>query len=153
MKLPHLLALALLAGAPHPVPESAMFKKSTPVMIVERIEPVLPFWVERLGFTKTVDVPEGDHLGFVILVKDGVELMFQTWTSVQEDGGPKVWSARPKDHTPLYVEVSDLAAIQRALAGSDVLVPERKTFYGATETIVRAPGGQIVTFAQMGDAK
>ena len=130
-----------------------MFKKSTPVMIVERIEPVLPFWVERLGFTKTVDVPEGDHLGFVILVKDGVELMFQTWTSVQEDGGPTVWSARPKDHTPLYVEVSDLAAIQRALAGSDVLVPERKTFYGATETIVRAPGGQIVTFAQMGDAK
>ena len=144
---PVVLARVPLAGALQ-TPEAPMFKKSTPVMIVERIEPVLPFWVDRLGFAKTVEVPDGDRLGFVILVKDGVELMFQTWTSVQADAGAAVWSTRPKDHTPLYVEVSDLAAVQMALKGSDVLIPERKTFYGATETIVRAPGGQVVTFAQ-----
>ena len=151
----HLLPLALLVvlptGSRSHAPMTPMFKKATPVMIVERIEPVLPFWVERLGFAKTVDVPEGDHLGFAILVKDGVELMFQTWTSVQADAGPTVFRSQPRDHTPLYIEVADLASVQRALAKSDVLVEERKTFYGATETIVRAPGGQIVTFAEMSD--
>ena len=142
-----LLCSVPLAGALH-LRTAPMFKKATPVMIVERIEPVLSFWVERLGFAKTAEVPEGDHLGFVILTKDGVELMFQTWTSVQADAGPSVWRAQPKEHTPLFVEVADLASVQSALRGSDVLVPERRTFYGSTETVVRAPGGQVVTFAQ-----
>ena len=39
----------------------------TPNVIVETIEPVLPFWVDRLGFTVTAKVNEGDRLGFVIL--------------------------------------------------------------------------------------
>ena len=54
----------------------------TPVLMVEAIEPCLPFWVDRLGFSKTVEVPHGDRLGFAILVRDGVELMYQTRASV-----------------------------------------------------------------------
>jgi len=53
-------------------------KKLTPVIIVDQIEPCLPFWIERLGFIKTAEVPEGDKLGFVILVKGNVEIMYQT---------------------------------------------------------------------------
>ena len=40
-----------------------MIKKLAPVLFVEKIEPVLPFWTERLGFIKTVEAPEGDRLG------------------------------------------------------------------------------------------
>ncbi len=47
-------------------------KKLTPVLLVEEIEPCLAFWVERLGFQKVTEVPEGNKLGFVILVKDCV---------------------------------------------------------------------------------
>ena len=43
--------------------------KITAVLIVEEIEKSLTFWVARMGFQKTVDVPEGDRLGFVILVR------------------------------------------------------------------------------------
>ena len=154
MKLsPFLIALVPLAGALPRPSDPAMLKKATPVMIVERIEPVLSFWVERLGFATTAEVPEDDHLGFVILAKDGVELMFQTWTSVQADAGQGVWRTRPQDHTPLFIEVTDLASIQRALAGCELLIAERKTFYGSTETVVRAPGGQVVTFAQFAPEK
>ena len=53
-----------------------MFRKATPVMIVERIEPVLPFWVDRLGFTRTVEVPEG---GSVDLTGD--DETFTEWTA------------------------------------------------------------------------
>ena len=52
--------------------------ETTPVLIVEEIEKSLPFWVDRLGFQKPVEVPDGDRLGFAILVNDGAEVMFQT---------------------------------------------------------------------------
>jgi len=29
-------------------------KRITPVLLVNEIEPLLPFWIERLGFTKTI---------------------------------------------------------------------------------------------------
>ena len=35
-------------------------KKVTPVLYVEEIEPALPFWMDRLGFEKTAEVPHGD---------------------------------------------------------------------------------------------
>ena len=44
--------------------------KITPILVVEEIEPSLKFWVDKLGFAKTVEVPEGDKLGFVILQKE-----------------------------------------------------------------------------------
>ena len=50
-------------------------KKLTPVLNVETIEPVLPFWVDRLGCEKTAEVPHEDALGFVILKHGDVELM------------------------------------------------------------------------------
>jgi len=53
-------------------------KKLTPNLIVESVEECLRFWVDRLGFTKTVEVPEDDHLGFVILKRGDLELMLQS---------------------------------------------------------------------------
>ena len=139
---------ASVASLPERQRPSAMFQKATPVMIVDTIEPVLPFWVERLGFERTIEVPDGDALGFLALQRDGIELMFQTWASVQQDAGHAVFATAPRDHTPLFFEVSDLKAVQRALQGAQVLVLERKTPYGSTETIARTPYGQVVTFAQ-----
>ena len=39
--------------------KTPMVKKITPVLFVEEVEPCVKFWVERLGFTKTIEVPEG----------------------------------------------------------------------------------------------
>jgi uncharacterized glyoxalase superfamily protein PhnB len=120
-------------------------KKLTPVLFVEKIEPCLPFWVERLGFQKTAEVPEGEALGFVILARDGVEVMLQTRASVAKDV-PAL--AQEPSRSFLYVEVADFADIKRRLAGADIVIPERKTFYGATEIGVRDPAGNVITFAQ-----
>ena len=49
--------------------------KITAVLVVEEIEKSLRFWVDRMGYQKTVEVPEGDRLGFVILANCGAELM------------------------------------------------------------------------------
>ncbi|MBL8898695.1 MAG: hypothetical protein JNM84_13745 [Planctomycetes bacterium] len=124
-------------------------RRSTPVMIVETIEPVLAFWCDRLGFARTIEVPDGERLAFLAVERDGVELMFQTWSSVQADAGASVHPRQPHDHTPLFLEVEALAPIQAALRGAEVLVAERTTPYGSRETIVRAPNGQVVVFAEM----
>ena len=121
-------------------------KKLTPILLVDAIEPMLPFWTERLGFQKTAEVPEGDHLGFVILAKDGIEVMYQTRASVDND----VPSLRdmPSRGAMLFIEVESIDAVENALKGVEVVVPRRKTFYGADELFVREPGGNVVGFAQ-----
>jgi len=122
-------------------------KKLTPVLVVDEIEPCLPFWIDRLGFQKTVEVPEGSKLGFVILQKDGVEVMYQSRESVEKDI-PSMVPARGGHPIGLFVEVSDVAAIERALQGAEIILPRRRTFYGMDEVGARGPGGNAVVFAQ-----
>jgi uncharacterized glyoxalase superfamily protein PhnB len=121
-----------------------MIKKLTPNLIVESIEACLPFWVDRLGFTRQTEVPEGDRLGFVILTRGEVELMLQSQASLHKDVRPL---ADGPYRAALYLEVEDLAPIRAALAGWPLVVPERTTFYGAREIIVRDPAGNAVSFA------
>ena len=123
-------------------------KKLTPVLYVEAIEPCLAFWVDRLGFEKSVEVPHGDRLGFVILTHGPVEVMLQSWASVADDVA--ALAALPRGtSSALYVDVDDFEGTRRKLEGCDIVVPVRKTFYGATEIGVREPGGHIVMFAEM----
>lgn len=121
-------------------------KKLTPVLMVEAIEPVLPFWVDRLGFEKATEVPDGDRLGFVILTQGPVEIMYQTRRSVAADA-PQV-ADQAMGATMLFLEVDDLDAVAEALTGIEPVIPRRRTFYGADELIVRDPAGNVVTFAQ-----
>lgn len=140
------LLLAVLI--PHPTTgQEPMLKKATPILYVEAIEPLLPFWTERLGFQVTGQVPEGDRLGFVMMQRDNVELMIQTRASVENDV-PSLANT-PMGGTFLFIEVEDLDAIVERLDGVEVLVPRRTTFYGADEIFVREPGGNIVGFAEM----
>jgi len=123
--------------------------KLTPVLLVEQIEPVLGFWIERLGFEKTAEVPEGDRLGFVILQRGTVEVMYQTRESVENDV-PSL-AGIPMRGSMLFVQVDDLDEVARALEGIEPVVPRRRTFYGADELIVREPAGNVVTFAQFAE--
>ena len=123
--------------------------KSTPVLLVEAIEPSLPFWQERLGFDRPVEVPDEGHdrLGFVILRSGSVEVMYQTIASLQRDV-PKQAATHCCDKTHLFIEAEDLDAIARSLEGFQIVLPLRKTFYGSHEIGYCEPGGHFVTFAE-----
>jgi uncharacterized glyoxalase superfamily protein PhnB len=131
-----------------PSTEPAM-KKLTPILVVEAIEPCLSFWTERLGFAVTAQVPEGDRLGFVILLRDGVEIMYQTRSGIAADV-PSVAASEAGSRSLLFIEVTDVDDVARRLEGVEVVVPMRTTFYGAREVFVRAPCGTVVGFAQFG---
>lgn len=126
-------------------------KKITSLLFAEEIEPCLKFWAERLGFEKTIDVPGGNKLAFAILQKDGVELMYQTYSSAENDVSAISPEIR-KGPSFLYVEVENLDQIISAMKGAEVVMPVRTTFYGAKEIGIRDPVGHIITFAQLGVA-
>jgi hypothetical protein len=121
--------------------------KITPVLYVSRIEASLPFWVDRLGFVQTVSVPEGNRLGFVILEREGYEVMLQTIESLKADRGADV--SLGTGSTSLFIEVSDFALFRDKLEGFEVVMPERVAFYGMREMSVREPGGHVVCIAAL----
>ena len=119
--------------------------KITPILFVDAIEPSLEFWVGRLQFEKIAEVPEGNQLGFVILKKDDSEIMLQSRESIKKDlaAGQAMLSMT----SCLYIEVDSFADALERVKGTEVLVPQRDTFYGMREIFVREAGGQIVGFA------
>jgi hypothetical protein len=121
--------------------------KLTPVLIVEEIEKSLPFWIDRMGFEKTAEVPEGDRLGFVILVREGVELMLQTVESVRKDVAAFAPEGPLTKSCGMFFEVEDFEDVRRRLEGYPLAMPERTTFYGMREIGVSEPGGHSVVFA------
>jgi uncharacterized glyoxalase superfamily protein PhnB len=124
-----------------------LMKKLTPVIVVDEIEPSLEFWVDRLGFEKTMEVPAGDKLGFAAVQAGSVELMFQTQASAATDL-PELAEASLERSAALFIEVSDLDTLRPRLEGVERVVPERTTDYGAREIWVRAPCGSVVGFAE-----
>ncbi|HTS88520.1 MAG TPA: VOC family protein [Gemmatimonadales bacterium] len=127
--------------------QPALIGRLTPVLFVDRIGPCLPFWTERLGFEVTAQVPGPDgEAQFVILARDGIEVMYQTWAATAAESQALV--AAPRGHSvALFVEVADIERIDRALAGIHREVERHRTFYGMDELSVREPGGAVVTFA------
>lgn len=123
-------------------------KRITPVLLVKEIEPVVPFWVEKLGFTKTVEVPDGNKIGFVAFQKGTTEVMYQTYASVEKDAPPSMASEARKGPTFLYIEVDNFDAALAAVKDAKIVMPVRTAFYGMKEIGVQEPGGHFITFAQ-----
>ncbi|HEY4223834.1 MAG TPA: hypothetical protein VGO62_20905 [Myxococcota bacterium] len=121
--------------------------KATPLFIVDAIEPLLPLY-QALGLKKTVEVPHGKALGFVILAGDGSELMLQTRASLQDDAASV--AAHAKDSL-LYCDVDSL---EKARAGvkkdksCTILIEERTTPYGAKELWFVDASGHVVGLAE-----
>jgi hypothetical protein len=124
-------------------------RKLTPNVYVDAIEPCLPFWTAGLGFKITAQVPHQDRLGFVILQRGTVELMYQTFNS-QDDDMPEISAMVRGSTNVLFIEVTDLDGHLANLEplSPEIIVPRRKTFYGADEVFFRAPCGSLVGLAE-----
>ncbi len=128
--------------------ENRVLKHLTPVLVVERVEPCLAFWVDRLGFTAEHQVPGPDGALMFGSVRAGdVEVMYQTRASVEAELPESAGQLSGKSAV-LFITVNDLDAVERSLAGAPVVKARHKTVYGSTEVYVREPGGYMVGFAQ-----
>ena len=118
--------------------------KLATLLVVDAIEPCLLTW-KALGYEPTVRVPGKGPLVFTILAGPSAEVMLQTRASLAEDL-PAV-AARNPTHL-LYGDVASLEKAAASLAGATVLVPQRKTFYGANEIWFELPGGMVLGLAE-----
>ena len=148
------IGLALMIGtafaAARTGPErKIMINKSTPILHVKSVEPSLKFWIERFGFKKTIEVPEGDHIGFVAMEHDNVEIMYQTYSGMKADPGNPLAKAADQGPSFLFMEVPDINTVSAALNGADIVQPLHDSSYGAKEIVVREPGGHFVIFSQL----
>ena len=122
-------------------------KKLTPLITVEAIEPCLPFWTDGLGFEVTATVPHLDSMGFAMLQKGSIEIMYQSLASIEADL-PALAKDLEGSTGMFYCEVEALDQTIEGLGELDVVVPRRQTFYGMEEIFVRAPCGTMVGLAQ-----
>jgi uncharacterized glyoxalase superfamily protein PhnB len=121
--------------------------KITAVLQVDEVETVLPFWEERLGFKRTMEIPHGGGIGFAILVhggeEGGVEVMLGS-TACAKDDIPAIARPASPGSTGLYVEVDALEPFLARILPGDIASPQRETFYGTKEIVLRDPAGHVV---------
>jgi uncharacterized glyoxalase superfamily protein PhnB len=138
------LAAPHSGSTPMTVPQ---LQHMAPVLVVDRLEACLKFWVDRFGFTVENQVPGPDgQLIFASVKKDGLEVMYQTRASVIAES-PEAAKELDGHSVALFITVNDMDAVERAIAGAPVVKPRHQTFYGSTEIYVREPGGNTVGFA------
>ncbi len=121
--------------------------RTTPLLVVPAIEPLLPIWRDRLGYAAIAEVPlrpEGP-LGFILLGQGEHHLMLQTADSLKDDL-PAVAALRPT--SIVYNDVTSLDDALRAMLPATPLVGPRTTFYGAHEAFFVLPSGHVVAFAE-----
>ena len=129
----------------------------TPNLLVNDVLETAEHYRDVLGFEFVMGVADGTQdavfelvgrpLGFAMMQRDGVEIMFQSHESMAVDlpgmdapsGAPGVF---------LYIDVDDIDALWAELGTRASVVKEpHTTFYGAREFSVRDCNGFLIGFA------
>jgi uncharacterized glyoxalase superfamily protein PhnB len=132
---------------PETMPEKHVtVKRLTPNLYTDDVRACVKFWVERMHFEKTNEVPDGANLAFAILQKGNIELMYGSYASLARESG-EIPRSFQRGTGFLFIEVENLDAVVDAMRGAPVIAPVHKTFYGATEFTVKDPAGHFITFA------
>jgi uncharacterized glyoxalase superfamily protein PhnB len=140
------LILAMTLAAIAAAQEKPMtLTKLTPNLYTDDVAACVKFWVDRMHFEKTVEVPEdGGKLAFAALHKGNIELMYGSYNSLAKELSTDAYQ---KGTGFLFIEVDDIDAAFAAMHGAPVVTPMHKTFYGATEFTVKDPAAHLITFA------
>lgn len=130
-----------------PPKSKTSFRKIQSVLLVDRIEPCLEFWVEKLGFEVGARVEGEDHLEFAALNRDEVEVLFRTRDSLHDDTPGLVECDEHQPWVVMYLEVDDLDDLMPMLEGVEIVVPIRETIFGTREIFIREPSGRILAIS------
>ena len=125
-----------------------MLKTLTPNLMVENVQDTIDWYRSILGFESIAEVPAETGLVFAILQRDGVRLMFQARTSLEEDL-PILRGAPIAASQTFYIEVDDVEALRRQVDGKVQVIKElHDTFYGTREFYFTDSNGYVLSFSQ-----
>ncbi len=134
-------------ATPPPVRTRPNFRRLSSVLLVDRIEPCLEFWVDQLDFEIRLQVQGDDHLEFVTLSQGDVEINYRTRDSIHQDTPGLLEGGSHEPWVVLYLHVDDLDDVMARIEGVEVVVPMRETILGTREIFVREPSGRILALS------
>lgn len=128
--------------------KTVKFEQLSPNLIVDDVNKAVEYYIRNLGFTMVVSVPESGKFNFAIVNRDGINIMFQTLPSIQEDM-PALKVVSKGSLGTFYINIRGVDAFYKELKGKvDIVVDMRSTFYGAKEFVVKDLNGYFLAFAE-----
>jgi uncharacterized glyoxalase superfamily protein PhnB len=125
-----------------------MLKKLTPNLMVEDVQQTINFYRDVLGFNLLTSVDDDGEVGFAIVQRDNVELMFQSRKSLSENVPALTGSVVGASQT-FYIEVANIDQLYAQLNGRvNIVVDLHTTFYGTKEFYFRDINGYILSFSE-----
>jgi uncharacterized glyoxalase superfamily protein PhnB len=124
------------------------FTKLTPNLLVANVERSLAFYVDTLGLTRGMTVPDQSPFVFASVVSGAVEIFLNDAAgAVQEYPG---FGGKPLGCTgTLFIEVEGIDALHERLKPVVTIVMAIATkFYGMREFAIADPDGYVITFAE-----
>ena len=125
-----------------------MLKKLTPNLMVEDVNRTVSFYKDVLGFEALATVPEEGQLNWALMKRDGVEIMFQSRSSL--GGELSVLAGVPIGASQtLYIEITGLTELYEQLRGRVEIVSDlHGTFYSTQEFYLKDCNGYILGFSE-----
>jgi lactoylglutathione lyase len=123
-------------------------KKLTPNIMVEDVNQTVQFYKEIVGFELLTSVPSEGQFAWAMMKRDGVEIMFQSRTSL----GDEITVLKQREiggALTFYLEVEGVKDLYSNLKDKVTLVQDmHTTFYGSREFAIQDCNGFILSFAE-----
>jgi uncharacterized glyoxalase superfamily protein PhnB len=125
------------------------FTKLTPNLVVANVERSLAFYVETLGFSRGMTVPDQSPFVFASVTSGPVEIFFNDAAAAIKEY--PAFAGRPIGATgTLFIEMEGgVDALHDRLKPTvKIVMPIVTQFYGTREFAIEDPDGYVITFAQ-----
>jgi uncharacterized glyoxalase superfamily protein PhnB len=124
------------------------YSKLTPNLVVANVERSLAFYVDTLGFTRGLTVPDAAPFAFGSVTNGAVEIFFNDAAAAIKEY--PAFANRPIGATAtMFIEMQGVDALHDRLKASvKIVMPLVTQFYGLREFAIEDPDGYVITFAE-----
>lgn len=124
------------------------FRKLTPNLLVSNVDRSRAFYIDVLGFSAGMNVPEQPPFVFASVTGGTVEIFFNDAAATIEEY--PALKGRPIGASgTLFIEVEGIEQYYAQLEGNVTLaVPLKTQWYGMREFAITDPDGYLITFAE-----
>ena len=125
------------------------FTKLTPNLVVASVERSVAFYVDTLGFSRGMTVPDESPFVFASVTSGPVEIFFNDAAAAIKEY--PAFAGRPIGATgTLFIEMDGGvdALHDRLKPAVKIVMPLVTQFYGLREFAIEDPDGYVITFAE-----
>jgi len=125
------------------------FTKLTPNLLVAHVERSLAFYIDVLGFTRGLTVPDQSPFVFASVTGGPVEIFFNDRAAAAKDNPALAGGPIGGRQNSLFIEVEGIDALHdRIKPRVTIVMPIVTQWYGMREFAIEDPDGYMIIFAE-----